>query len=42
MNGVPYFTTLAAAKAAVGAIEERHERPTGVSVRSLQEYHEAI
>jgi carbamoyl-phosphate synthase large subunit len=37
MAGVPYFTTIAAASAAVAAIEARREAP--ISVRSLQEYH---
>ncbi|UJR80365.1 carbamoyl-phosphate synthase large subunit [Sandaracinus amylolyticus] len=39
VSGVPYFTTIAAAAAAVGAIEARREAP--LSVRSLQEYHAA-
>jgi carbamoyl-phosphate synthase large subunit len=39
MKGVPYFTTLTGARAAVGAIEaERAGRP---EARSLQEYHRA-
>ncbi len=37
MSGVPYFTTIAAAVAAVEAIEAQVERP--LSVCSLQEYH---
>ncbi|MGE0785804.1 MAG: carbamoyl-phosphate synthase large subunit [Sandaracinaceae bacterium] len=37
MAGVPYFTTIAAASAAVAAIESRREAP--MQVRSLQEYH---
>jgi carbamoyl-phosphate synthase large subunit len=37
MHGVPYFTTLAAARAAVGAIEAMRQGP--LEVRSLQEYH---
>jgi len=37
LSGIPYFTTIAAATAAVGAIEARRTAP--VSVRSLQEYH---
>ncbi len=37
MSGVPYFTTIAAAVAAVEAIEAQSERP--LSVCSLQEYH---
>ncbi|MFW6197326.1 MAG: carbamoyl-phosphate synthase large subunit [Myxococcota bacterium] len=40
MSGVPYFTTIAAASAAVGAIERMREAPT--SVRSLQEYHGVV
>jgi carbamoyl-phosphate synthase large subunit len=38
MAGIPYFTTIAAATAAVGAIEARR-REGRLSVRSLQEYH---
>ena len=37
LNGVPYFTTIAAAVAGVEAIE--HQRRGSLSVRSLQEYH---
>jgi carbamoyl-phosphate synthase large subunit len=37
MAGLPYFTTIAAATAAVAAIEARRESP--LTVRSLQEYH---
>ena len=37
LSNVPYFTTIAAAVAAVDAIEARRLRP--MSVRSLQEYH---
>jgi carbamoyl-phosphate synthase large subunit len=37
MHGVPYFTTLAAARAAVGAIDAMRQGP--LEVRSLQEYH---
>jgi carbamoyl-phosphate synthase large subunit len=37
MSGIPYFTTIAAAVAAVDAIEVQRERP--LSVSSLQEYH---
>jgi len=36
-SGVPYFTTIAAATAAVGAIETRLE--SGMEVRALQDYH---
>ncbi|MBA2661824.1 MAG: carbamoyl-phosphate synthase large subunit [Bradymonadaceae bacterium] len=38
--GIPYFTTLAAAKAAVGAMREVAESQPGV--RSLQEYHHSL
>ncbi|MCA9606389.1 MAG: ATP-grasp domain-containing protein, partial [Myxococcales bacterium] len=38
--GVPYFTTIAAATAAVSAIEARREAP--LTVRSLQEYHSSL
>ena len=38
LSDVPYFTTIAAAVAAVDAIEARRIRPP--SVCSLQEYHE--
>jgi len=37
LSGIPYFTTIAAATAAVGAVEARRRQP--LSVRSLQEYH---
>jgi len=37
-SGVPYFTTIAAATAAVGAIERHAESKLGV--RALQDYHE--
>jgi carbamoyl-phosphate synthase large subunit len=37
MSGVPYFTTMAAATAAIGAIERLRGDP--LTVRSLQEYH---
>ncbi|MCZ7678445.1 MAG: carbamoyl-phosphate synthase large subunit [Sandaracinaceae bacterium] len=40
MSGVPYFTTIAAASAAVGAIEAG--RDSALTVRSLQEYHRAL
>ncbi|MEC7522605.1 MAG: carbamoyl-phosphate synthase large subunit [Myxococcota bacterium] len=40
VSGVPYFTTIAAATAAVGAIETRRESP--LTVRSLQEYHQGL
>jgi carbamoyl-phosphate synthase large subunit len=39
MKGIPYFTTLTAARAAVGAIEAA--RAGHPEVRSLQEYHRA-
>jgi carbamoyl-phosphate synthase large subunit len=39
MSGVAYFTTIAAAIAAAGAIESSRKRGTRFSVRSLQEYH---
>jgi carbamoyl-phosphate synthase large subunit len=35
--GVPYFTTIAAATAAIGAIEARKEHP--LTVKALQDYH---
>ena len=38
LSGIPYFTTIAAATAAVGAIERLREGP--LSVRPLQDYHE--
>jgi len=37
LSDVPYFTTIAAAMAAVDAVEARRLRP--LSVRSIQEYH---
>ena len=37
VSGVPYFTTIAAAAAAVDALMARREGP--ISVRSIQEYH---
>jgi carbamoyl-phosphate synthase large subunit len=37
LAGIPYFTTIAAAAAAVSALEARREAP--LTVRSLQEYH---
>ncbi len=37
LSGIPYFTTIAAAAAAVDAIERSQRGPT--TVRSLQEYH---
>jgi carbamoyl-phosphate synthase large subunit len=40
MSGIPYFTTIAAATAAVGAIERLREAP--LAVRSLQEYHATV
>ncbi|MCB9591321.1 MAG: carbamoyl-phosphate synthase large subunit [Sandaracinaceae bacterium] len=39
-TGVPYFTTIAAATAAVSAIEARREAP--LTVCSLQEYHSSL
>jgi carbamoyl-phosphate synthase large subunit len=42
VSGVAYFTTIAAALAAAMAIEARIERGAKFSVRSLQEYHEAL
>jgi carbamoyl-phosphate synthase large subunit len=39
MAGVAYFTTMAAASAAVAAIEARGQRGTRFGVRTLQEYH---
>ncbi len=36
-SGVPYFTTLVGARAAVGAIE--YQRRGGIEVRALQDYH---
>src|SRR5690606_26589734 len=40
MSGVPYCTTIAAAAAAVEAVEA--QRSTPLSVRSLQEYHGTV
>ncbi len=40
LAGIPYFTTIAAATAAVSAIEARREGP--LTVRSLQEYHATL
>jgi carbamoyl-phosphate synthase large subunit len=40
LSGVPYFTTIAAASAAVAAIEARRESP--LTVKSLQEYHRGL
>ena len=42
MSGVPYFTTLAAAAAAVGAIEAGRMRGARFGVRPLQEYHRNV
>ena len=42
MSGIAYFTTVAAAAAAVGAIEARGQRGLRFSVRTLQEYHASI
>jgi len=39
MRGVPYFTTLAGARAATGAI--RALQAESIGVRSLQEIHQA-
>jgi carbamoyl-phosphate synthase large subunit len=39
MKGLPYFTTLTGARAAVGAMEKAHGGTP--SVRSIQEYHAA-
>ena len=40
LSGIPYFTTIAAAAAAVEGIESRREHP--LEVRSLQEYHASL
>ena len=40
LSGVPYFTTIAAATAAVGAVEARREGP--LTVCSIQEYHARV
>ncbi len=40
LSGAPYFTTIAAAIAATGAIEAAKVRVGGFTVRSLQEYHQ--
>jgi carbamoyl-phosphate synthase large subunit len=42
MSGIAYFTTLAAANAAVGALEAGHARGSRFSVRTLQEYHATL
>ncbi len=42
LSGLPYFTTIAAATAATAAIEETIARDGKVTVRSLQEYHQAL
>jgi carbamoyl-phosphate synthase large subunit len=42
MSGVPYFTTMAAASAAVGAIEAGRERGARFAVTPLQEYHRVL
>ena len=39
LEGIPYFTTIAAASAVVGAIESRRTNP--MTVKSVQEYHAA-
>jgi len=39
VSGIPYFTTIAAAAAAVGAIEARRDAPLGIGC--LQDYHAA-
>ena len=39
LANIPYFTTMAAACAAAGAIEVERKRGARFSVRSLQEYH---
>ncbi|MFN7702480.1 MAG: carbamoyl phosphate synthase large subunit, partial [Deltaproteobacteria bacterium] len=40
VSGIPYFTTIAAAAAAVDALEARRVGP--LAVRSIQEYHEDL
>jgi carbamoyl-phosphate synthase large subunit len=40
LSGIAYFTTMAAAAAAIGAIEDGRDRP--LSVCSLQEYHQVL
>jgi carbamoyl-phosphate synthase large subunit len=42
VSGVAYFTTMAAALAAAGAIEDARGRTGPVEVRTLQEYHRAL
>jgi carbamoyl-phosphate synthase large subunit len=42
MSGIAYFTTMAAASAAVDAIEAARARGARFTVRSLQEYHEGL
>ena len=42
LSGVAYFTTMAAALAAAGAIEDARTRTGPVEVRTLQEYHRAL
>jgi carbamoyl-phosphate synthase large subunit len=42
MSGIAYFTTLAAAFAAVGAIESSRSRGARFGVRTLQEYHASL
>jgi carbamoyl-phosphate synthase large subunit len=42
MSGIPYFTTIAAADAATGAIEATRKRGARFGVRTLQEYHAGI
>jgi carbamoyl-phosphate synthase large subunit len=42
MSGIAYFTTIAAADAATGAIEASRERGARFGVRTLQEYHASL
>ncbi len=42
MAGIAYFTTIAAADAATGAIEATRQRGARFGVRTLQEYHDGI
>jgi carbamoyl-phosphate synthase large subunit len=42
MSGVAYFTTMAAADAAVSAIEASRARGARFGVRPLQEYHRSL
>jgi carbamoyl-phosphate synthase large subunit len=42
MSGVSYFTTMAAADAAVSAIEASRARGARFGVRALQEYHRTV